>query len=249
MDDIRTPILNDLPAQEDSLDFKSYVATLVDVISSESVQTPLTIGVFGNWGSGKTTLMGMVREGLPEGYLTAWFDAWKYEREETLWRALLLRVLEELDTGLAKGSVMVPDEDRAELIDLETALYAPVEREESGNVRIDFGKLGAGLGKGAVQVGLSFLPGVTWLTDLMKSLGDQGSDGAAADLMGAIKRERSTIRIEQVRFLEQFQSRFPRVGRKVRDRAGNAAGRVRGRPGPVPAGKSGGGARGGQVVP
>ncbi len=30
--------------------------------------------------------MGMVRDKLPRNFKVAWFDAWKYDKEETLWR-------------------------------------------------------------------------------------------------------------------------------------------------------------------
>src|SRR5574341_662784 len=86
-----TSILDDLPTDSDALDFTPYVETLVDVCKTAS--TPLTIGVFGTWGSGKTSLMRMVRKKLPKPYTVVWFDAWKYDKEETLWRAFLLSVL------------------------------------------------------------------------------------------------------------------------------------------------------------
>jgi len=54
----KTYILDDLPTDKDALDFTPYVETLVDVCKTAS--TPLTIGVFGTWGSGKTSLMRMI---------------------------------------------------------------------------------------------------------------------------------------------------------------------------------------------
>ena len=78
------------------------MATLADIIASPSTRTPLTIGVFGTWGSGKTSLMRMVKQKLPADFRVAWFDAWKYEKEETVWRALLLQVLAALRAGIPK---------------------------------------------------------------------------------------------------------------------------------------------------
>ncbi|HEX9334176.1 MAG TPA: P-loop NTPase fold protein, partial [Anaerolineales bacterium] len=89
--DSKTYIVNDQPTETDALDFTPYVETLVDIIKTGN--TPLTIGVFGTWGSGKTSLMRMVRRKLPKKFTVAWFDAWKYDKEETLWRAFLLSVL------------------------------------------------------------------------------------------------------------------------------------------------------------
>ncbi len=50
----KTFILDDLPTDTDALDFQPYVDTPVDIIQTGS--TPLTVGVFGSWGSGKTSL-------------------------------------------------------------------------------------------------------------------------------------------------------------------------------------------------
>lgn len=74
-----TPILDDLPADRDALDFGPYIATLADIVASPTTRTPLTIGVFGTWGSGKTSLLRMVRARLPKSFRVAWFDVWKRE--------------------------------------------------------------------------------------------------------------------------------------------------------------------------
>ena len=86
-------ILSDQPADEDRLDFGPYAQTLADVVADPDTDTPLTIGVFGGWGRGKTSLMRMVRrrlEATAESEFpvrTVWFNAWLYNREEALWRA------------------------------------------------------------------------------------------------------------------------------------------------------------------
>src|SRR5258706_1489822 len=99
MPDQPTYILNDKAVEslkEDALDFAPYVQALADIIMTGS--TPLTIGVFGTWGSGKTSLMRMVKEQVEaKGAVAGWFDAWKYDREETLWRAAFLSVFFWLD--------------------------------------------------------------------------------------------------------------------------------------------------------
>ncbi|MGH2521959.1 MAG: P-loop NTPase fold protein, partial [Anaerolineales bacterium] len=135
-DSASTFILDDLPCDRDALDFEPYVATLADIIASPSTRTPLTIGVFGTWGSGKTSLMRLVRNQLPKGFRVAWFDAWKYQKEETLWRALLLQVLAALRAAVPENET----DDLEALSDLETALYRAVDREKVGGVQIDWGK-------------------------------------------------------------------------------------------------------------
>ena len=66
-----------------SLLFDEYA----DVLSKVVIGTPgpFTIGVFADWGMGKTSLMKLIMERLEElnGIVsTVWFDAWLYEQTE-----------------------------------------------------------------------------------------------------------------------------------------------------------------------
>jgi len=88
------PLLDDRAADRDLLHFTPYTNTLLDIISDPQTKGPLVVGVFGSWGSGKTSLMRFVEHSLAEskpptgpGFRLAWFDAWKYEKEDALWRA------------------------------------------------------------------------------------------------------------------------------------------------------------------
>lgn len=224
----RSAVLDDLPTEEDRLDFAPYVETLADLVTSPATRTPLTLGVFGTWGSGKTSLLRMVRREaetmLPGGLVPAWFDAWKYDRQEALWRALLLQVLAALQKH-------IPEEEKEahqELDDLTASLYRTVEREEVGQVQIDWGKLGQGAAQGAVQIGLSFLPGAALLKDLVDSLKEDATSSARENLLGAIRRERSKIHVERVQFLDQFQTRFRRLVKEfvVGGKGGGPEGRL-----------------------
>jgi formylglycine-generating enzyme required for sulfatase activity len=199
-------ILDDLPAQQDALDFSTYVATLAEIISAPQTNTPLTVGIFGTWGTGKTSLMQMLKGALPESCTCAWFDAWKYDRQETLWRALLLRVLEEVRVVVDQAGTANRKDDLASLDDLETSLYQNVDREETGHLQIKWGELGSAAAKGAVQVGLSFLSGAP-LVDFLKTIHGKEEDAVEA-LVNSIQREKIQIRRRQVKFLEEFQEQF-----------------------------------------
>jgi len=199
--DSKTYIVNDQPTEKDALDFTPYVETLADII--QTGKTPLTIGVFGTWGSGKTSLMKMVKNQLPKDFTVAWFDAWKYDKEETLWRALLLSVLAQIKETAKNQKNFV---NTIEL--LETKLYRDIDIEKVGGVKVDLLKLGGIFAKGTVQLGLSFIPGGAILGKFVDDLQKSGSKALTDDFTQAIQRERTKIHIEQVRFLEQFQDEF-----------------------------------------
>lgn len=84
-------LLSDTPQREDRLGFAPMAEILTDVI--RTTPPPFTVGVFGEWGSGKTTLMTLVRDRLEaQGVKTAWFNAWKYDGKEVIWNALIQTV-------------------------------------------------------------------------------------------------------------------------------------------------------------
>lgn len=55
-------ILGDSPTTEDGLGFDSYVDILLEAIHNFDATSPLTIGIHGSWGSGKTSLMRMLEK-------------------------------------------------------------------------------------------------------------------------------------------------------------------------------------------
>jgi predicted alpha/beta-fold hydrolase len=52
----------------DRLLFRRYLDPVVAVLTDEDQETPLTIGIFGPWGSGKSSLLRMLREELVDAH-------------------------------------------------------------------------------------------------------------------------------------------------------------------------------------
>ncbi len=85
-------LLSDEPVLEtdrcDNLSFGPAAYVLAQ--AALHTASPMTIGVFGNWGTGKTSLMRLMHEIVDregDGQRAAvpvWFNAWQYEREEHL---------------------------------------------------------------------------------------------------------------------------------------------------------------------
>ena len=51
-----------IPVEEDYLRVSTYVAMLATAIAGEDTKLPLSIGLFGEWGSGKSYFMGLLRK-------------------------------------------------------------------------------------------------------------------------------------------------------------------------------------------
>jgi KAP family P-loop domain len=229
-----TQSYSDQRAKVDELGFTPSVEALLEIIrDSEVADTPLTIGVFGAWGSGKTSLMGMIADHLDQSpvCLPIWFDAWRYAQGDALWRALLISVIEEirarvlgdperlrtLVTRRAQASgTSIPSDFQAarpaleqRLDDLVASLYHSVEREKVGNIQINWPEATKASLRSAIRLGLAGIPVaglvVNGLDEVVKSAQGEAGKGEDVDsLTRAIRRERSKIYSEQVRSLEQF---------------------------------------------
>jgi hypothetical protein len=81
-------ILLDAPTDRPALGYEGIAAAFADIITNS--QPNFAIGIFGGWGSGKTTLMSAIKAALPaEGILAVDFNAWRFEREPQLLVPLL----------------------------------------------------------------------------------------------------------------------------------------------------------------
>ena len=91
-------LLTDSATKEDGLKRGHYVSALARITSQS--ETPLVVGVFGEWGTGKTSLMRMIDAELSHsGIRTVWFDAWRHQQDETPVVALMHAMVSQLDLG------------------------------------------------------------------------------------------------------------------------------------------------------
>lgn len=127
---VNPPTQRDSAAEKDLLGFEDYADALVQIIRRPETRPPLVIGVYGPWGSGKSTFMGLVKNKLDQLGQTAaikrgrfaafadrfsgWFrrskrelrvttvnyDAWAYADAQKLWGGLVDKIAKELDAEL-----------------------------------------------------------------------------------------------------------------------------------------------------
>ena len=82
--------------KDDLLGTKPYASTLLDII--EKADTPFTIGLFGGWGTGKSSIVKTIKEKYNNSKISKTkvfvYDAWKYSKD-SFRRTFILKLREE----------------------------------------------------------------------------------------------------------------------------------------------------------
>ncbi|MEC1339263.1 P-loop NTPase fold protein [Bacillus velezensis] len=94
----------DNASRVDMLSYEPYAELLYDISMTERVN-PLTVGLLGNWGSGKSTVLNLIEEKIKKeqtsSVITVFVNAWMFEGYDDAKTALMeviLRTLEENET-------------------------------------------------------------------------------------------------------------------------------------------------------
>ncbi len=168
-------ILLDVPAKTQlALNFPQLAEAFAQIACTSDPR--FAIGIFGGWGSGKTTLMQGIKsqvEATDPAIATVWFTAWRYEKEEHL-IVPLLDVLREALLELSNRAGVTPQLKAAALSLAQT-----------------IGEIGKSLFAGfSMKIGI---PGAVDMSfDANKSLTRaEGYDAAAAEAEALAKTPRS----------------------------------------------------------
>lgn len=216
--------LTDYYTTNDFLNFSDFRPALESILVEG--QTPLTVGVFGPAGSGKTSMLQMLRHKMEAEELpyqrTVWFTAWKYERQESLWRAFILRVLDalyprlngdrpyEMRPRIPHEKLDPEQQQQAALLDhLQESVYRPVDWQELGRLTVDCLSLLQKNNERAVEAASAFLP----VTGVVKSalkpvIGKKEDESDQPGIAGGIRHEIYNYHRQQLSYLEQFEVGF-----------------------------------------
>jgi len=96
------PLKEDIAYDTDEFNLRYWVGPVYDIIRHEKTDMPMTIAIYGGWGTGKTTAMKWLH-GLLDKWnekptngikvWPVWFYPWKYDNKEDVWRGLIAEVI------------------------------------------------------------------------------------------------------------------------------------------------------------
>ena len=80
---------SDTESKEDYLNFGEVSQIVTEILETEAM-LPVSIGVFGNWGAGKSSLLNLIEQQIePDEWIVIKFDAWLYQGFDDARTALL----------------------------------------------------------------------------------------------------------------------------------------------------------------
>lgn len=131
-------ILIDKPASDAALGFRNIAVALGRLVSESEPQ--FAVGIFGGWGTGKTTLMAAIKDALPaETVVAVDFNAWRFEREPQI----LVPLLDSIRAALLQWSTQRTDSDIRERARSVASRIGSVVRALAMAVSADIGLPGA----------------------------------------------------------------------------------------------------------
>jgi len=91
---------SDVETRQDFLNYAELAEVVAELLSNPAM-LPLSVGVSGNWGTGKSSMLNLVEDNLPEDtedrkFIVVRFDAWLYQGYDDARAALLEAIASEL---------------------------------------------------------------------------------------------------------------------------------------------------------
>lgn len=171
---------SDNEAVIDLLNVQHLVGAVRRVIRDERLD-PVTVGVYGDWGSGKSSVIRLLREqiaGEPD-LLCVYFNGWRFEGYEDAKSALATTILEEIRREAEK-----PDGGKLERVKTSVTNAITGFGKRIDKLRLGRRVLGAGVNAGVAGAGLALAAGAVGAPMTAATLGA----AVLASLIGDAKK-------------------------------------------------------------
>lgn len=181
----------DSETQLDLLDFDYLKETIIEIINNENL-SPSSIGVYGNWGSGKSSLIQMCIDELSkhDDTLAIKFNGWLFEGYEDAKTALIGTILDKIDekkTLIGKSK------------ELLLRLYKNTDKMKLASMGIKYGL------DFLLTGGIGTISDIT-VNGVLSRLKDNASDVSSSDIESIIKSEKEELRKDIKNFQEDFKN-------------------------------------------
>ncbi|MEO1700916.1 MAG: P-loop NTPase fold protein [Pseudomonadota bacterium] len=207
--------------EDDRLARRAYSDVLADVIRDSGTQTPLNIGVFGDWGSGKSSILQCAKHTVDHSAdpkpITIWFSAWLFSsHREGIWRSLILLVVAALAEQCGAAE---PGDSATDLKDaynnIVESLYRSLTLTAHGDYQVNWSggiPLMADFALRAVSGGVFDMTDKKGeKTGMFSRFAQVLTGDDAREAISLIERETHETFVGEVRSVEQFRDAIEKV--------------------------------------
>jgi len=190
---------SDSESSLDYLNFSEIAESVVDIINTPAM-LPISIGIFGDWGAGKSTILKLTEtalKGQEKNYMHIGFDAWLYQGYDDA-RASLLEAIAE--------ALIKEVEDNQGLLIKAKSLAKRVNKIRALGIAIDIGAAAFGVPTGGA-IGKAF----SFAEDAISSgdtAGEQLSQDGVEHLKNLTSQTKGLIREKEIKSPPQEISEF-----------------------------------------
>ncbi|MBK4717642.1 hypothetical protein JJL56_02050 [Azospirillum sp. YIM DDC1] len=182
----------DVDTKQDFLNFSEVADLVVDVVGSPAMR-PVSVGVFGTWGTGKSTLLNLIEGGLSTEerkgkFIVVRFDAWLYQGFDDS-RAALMEVIATMLLEAAN--------DNEGLLKKAKSLLGRVNKMRALGLAAEVGALAMGV------------PTMGWLNKAFGAVGDVISGDGDAEDLDAVREAGKTAKERGKGLLDPEKQRTP----------------------------------------
>ena len=169
---------------ESRIDYLNYseVSEMIAEILSDDSMLPTSIGVYGSWGVGKSSILRLISQELSDDrYVVVDFDAWLYQDFDEAKSALM--------TVIAKSLYAAAPKDKKEIA---ASFYRRVNKLKVMGIAMDLGALAMGIPTfGGITMGLGALGNIVRGDGDVEDVGDvRGAMKDGEERLGGLLREK-----------------------------------------------------------
>lgn len=212
---------SDNEAVVDLLNVQHLVGAVLRVIKDDRLD-PVTVGVYGDWGSGKSSVIQLLRQRIATepDLLAVYFNGWRFEGYEDAKAALASTILEQIQEEAEKPTGGKLAQVKDTVVEAVKGFWGRIDRLRLGKQLVTVGA-NAGIAAGVVALGATAavpLTAAALFAAVAKSLADSGKDISGEKLAELIKEREAADATEQREMhisIRDFHEEFGELVKKL----------------------------------